>query len=473
MIAERPTVLVVDDDRNTRETLQRGLSREGYEILAAEDGTAAVRILQESDVDLIITDYKMPGMDGLRLATTAQVVRPAAVVIMISAFAGVDTAVKAIKQGVFDVIEKPLRMRDVKKAAARALETRRLMIENRRLRAELRGRDELGRIIGRAPAFGDALAMVAQVAPVKSTVLLTGESGTGKEVFAQAIHRLSPRAEGPLVKVHCAALAEGLLETEIFGNEKGAFTGAVRARKGRFELADGGTILLDEIGEISMTTQVKLLRVLQEGEFERVGGCETIKVDVRVIAATNADITRAVAEGRFREDLFYRLNVIHIEIPPLRERKEDIPLLVQHFVEKYTRLTGKGLKGIAPEALDRLVGFDWPGNVRELENVIERAVVLATGDLIGEGDIADINQPRAPQPVSIPFRVGQSLADLEREAILRTLKAAGGDKDTAARILGIGVATLYRRLKEIEEGAKCDSAPDTGAKSAGPAERAP
>jgi len=460
MIATQPTVLVVDDDKNTRESLQRGLSREGYNLLAAEDGAAAVRILQDKDVDLIITDYKMPGMDGLRLANTASVVRPAAAVIMISAFAGVDIAVRAIKQGVLDVIEKPLRMRDVKKAAARALETRRLVIENRRLRAELEGRDEMARIIGRAAPFREALAMLEQVAPVKSTVLLTGESGTGKEIFAQALHRLSPRAEGPLIKVHCAALAEGLLETELFGHEKGAYTGAVRARKGRFELADGGSILLDEIGEISPTVQVKLLRVLQEGEFERVGGTETIKVDVRVIAATNRDLPRAVAEGRFREDLFYRLNVIHIEIPPLRERREDIPLLVQHFIDKYTRLTGKQVNGIAPSALDRLLAGDWPGNVRELENAIERAVVLASGDLITDADVAAPAQIKEPQRTPIPFRVGQTLAEMEREAILRTIQAVGGDKDAAAKILGIGVATLYRRLKEAEEGPE-DAAPES------------
>jgi len=452
MIAEKPTVLVVDDDRNTRESLKRGLSRAGYEVLTAEDGSRAVPVLQDREVDLIITDYKMPGIDGLRLASTAQVVRPHVAVIMISAFANVDTAVSAIKQGIFDVIEKPVKMRDVKKAAARALETRRLVIENRRLRGELQGREELGRIIGRATPFREALSMVEQVAPVKSTVLLTGESGTGKEVFAHAIHRLSPRADGALVKVHCAALAEGLLETELFGHEKGAYTGAISSRKGRFELADGGTIFLDEIGEIPHATQVKLLRVLQEGEFERVGGSQTIKVDVRVVAATNADLQRAVAEGRFREDLFYRLNVITIRIPPLRERREDIPLLVQHFIEKYIKLTGKRrLKGITPDALDLLQGRDWPGNVRELENVIERAVVLATGDLITGADLPPVEGKEQP-PETIPFRVGQALADLEREAIQRTLRAVGGDKDAAAKILGIGVATLYRRLKEMEEG---------------------
>jgi DNA-binding NtrC family response regulator len=454
MIAERPTVLVVDDDRNTRETLKRGLSRAGYEVLTAENGSKAVPVLQEREVDLLITDYKMPGIDGLRLAATATVVRPHVAVIMISAFANVDTAVSAIKQGIFDVIEKPVKMRDVKKAAARALETRRLVIENRRLRADLRGKEELSRIIGRAPIFREALAVVEQVAPVKSTILLTGESGTGKEVFAHAIHRLSPRKDGPLVKVHCAALAEGLLETELFGHEKGAYTGAVSSRKGRFELADGGTLFLDEIGEIPHTTQVKLLRVLQDGQFERVGGNDTIRVDVRLIAATNADLHREVAEGRFREDLFYRLNVITIEIPPLRARHEDIPLLVQHFIENIAKHSGKRVKGITPEALDRLMAGEWPGNVRELENVIERAVVLATGDLITEADIPKAEEGKDPLAEDIPFRVGQALADLEREAIQRTLRAVGGDKDAAAKILGIGVATLYRRLKEMEEGAK-------------------
>ncbi|MHC4163270.1 MAG: sigma-54-dependent transcriptional regulator [Planctomycetota bacterium] len=454
MIAERPTVLVVDDDRNTRETLKRGLSRAGYDVLTAEDGSKAVPVLQEREVDLLITDYKMPGIDGLRLAATATVVRPHVAVIMISAFANVDTAVSAIKQGIFDVIEKPVKMRDVKKAAARALETRRLVIENRRLRADLRGKEELSRIIGRAPVFREALAVVEQVAPVKSTVLLTGESGTGKEVFAHAIHRLSPRKDGALIKVHCAALAEGLLETELFGHEKGAYTGAVSSRKGRFELADGGTLFLDEIGEIPHATQVKLLRVLQDGEFERVGGNDTIRVDVRLIAATNADLNRAVAEGRFREDLFYRLNVITIEIPPLRARHEDIPLLVQHFTEKTAKHSGKRVKGITPEALDRLMAAEWPGNVRELENVIERAVVLATGDLITEADIPQADEGKDPLVEEISFRVGQALADLEREAIQRTLRAVGGDKDAAAKILGIGVATLYRRLKEMEEGSK-------------------
>jgi DNA-binding NtrC family response regulator len=453
MIAQRPTILIVDDDRNTRESLKRGLHRAGYEVVTAEDGSRAVPVLQEREIDLLITDYKMPGIDGLRLATTAQVVQPHLAVIMISAFANVDTAVSAIKQGIFDVIEKPVKMRDVKKAAARALETRRLVLENRRLRADLMGREELARVIGRAPCIREALAMVEQVAPVKSTVLLTGESGTGKEVFANAIHRLSPRADGPLVKVHCAALAEGLLETELFGHEKGAYTGAVGQRKGRFELADGGTIFLDEIGEISQATQVKLLRVLQEGEFERVGGSSTIKVDTRIVAATNADLQRAVAEGRFREDLFYRLNVIRIEIPPLRRRREDIPLLVQHFIENFNKLSGKVVKGISPEALDRLASFDWPGNVRELENVVERAIVLATGDLITEAELPPL-ETKKPPAEGIPFRVGQPLADLEREAIQRTLRAVAGDKDAAAKILGIGVATLYRRLKEMEEEGK-------------------
>ena len=460
MIAQqKPKVLLVDDDKNTRETLQRGLKRAGYEIFTAENGSKAIPILQDEEIDCLVTDYKMPGMDGMRLATSARVVRPSVAIIMISAFANVDTAVLAIKQGIFDVFEKPVKLRDVKTAIARALENRLLLIENRRLRADLKGREELDRIVGRAPAFRDALGMLEQVAPVKSTVLLTGESGTGKEIFANALHRLSPRAEEPMIKVHCAALAEGLLEAELFGHEKGAFTGAIASRKGRFELANGGTILLDEIGEIPLSTQVKLLRVLQEGEFERVGGSETIQVDVRIIAATNVDLVQAVADRRFREDLFYRLNVISIEVPSLRDRRADIPLLVQHFIAKYNALTGKALKGIAPDALDRLVNMDWPGNVRELENVIERAVVLAADDRVTGADIlTESNGSNSSgegtastgEASAIHFRVGQSLADLEREAIQRTLHAVDGDKDAAARILGIGVATLYRRLKEME-----------------------
>jgi len=460
----KPKVLLVDDDKNTRETLRRGLTRAGYDIFLAENGSVAIPILQEEEIDCLVTDYKMPGMDGLRLATSARVVRPSVAIIMISAFANVDTAVHAIKQGIFDVFEKPVKLRDVKKAIARALENRLLLIENRRLRADLKGREELDRIVGRAPAFRDALAMIEQVAPVKSTVLLTGESGTGKEVFANALHRLSPRAEQPMIKVHCAALADGLLEAELFGHEKGAFTGAIASRKGRFELAHNGTILLDEIGEIPPSTQVKLLRVLQEGEFERVGGSETIQVNVRIIAATNADLEQAVADKRFREDLFYRLNVIRIEVPPLREHAADIPLLVQHFIEKYNALTGKAIKGITPDALDRLMRMDWPGNVRELENVIERAVVLAADDRVTAADIpAEPNgssengtnggAAKATEASGILFRVGQSLAELEREAILRTLRAVDGDKDAAARILGIGVATIYRRLKEMEPAA--------------------
>ncbi len=461
MIAQqKPKLLLVDDDKNTRETLSRGLKRAGYDIFTAENGSKAIPILQEEEIDCLVTDYKMPGMDGMRLATSARVVRPSVAIIMISAFANIDIAVLAIKQGIFDVFEKPVKLREVKKSIARALENRLLLIENQQLRADLKGREELDKIVGRAPAFRDALGIVEQVAPVKSTVLLTGESGTGKEIFANALHRLSPRAEMPMIKVHCAALAEGLLEAELFGHEKGAYTGAVRSRKGRFELADGGTILLDELGEIPLSTQVKLLRVLQEGEFERVGGTETLKVDVRVIAATNSDLVAAVAAKTFREDLFYRLNVISIEVPPLRQRRDDIPLLVQHFIEKYNNLTGKRLKGITPEALDTLFGMEWPGNVRELENAIERAVVLATGDLVTASDLPGAKNGSGSNPSGsnggsesspIHFRVGQSLADLEREAIQRTLNAVDGDKDAAARILGIGVATLYRRLKEMDE----------------------
>ncbi len=472
-----PVILIVDDDRNGRESLRRGLTRDGYEVLTAENGKKALAFAQDHTLDLVLTDLIMPGLDGLDFLEGLRVVQPEVPAILISAFANVDTAVKAVRRGVQDVLEKPIRLRDVRKAVKKAIARR--PVGGDRLRA-LQGRNggrtaptRHGRaLVGSSPAFLEVLDLVDRVAPVSSTVLLFGESGTGKELIADAIHLGSRRANGPLVKVACAALAEGVLEAELFGSEKGAYTGAHEQRKGRFELAHEGTLFLDEIGELSQPLQVKLLRVLQEGEFERVGGTETLRTDVRVIAATNRDLEAEVKAGRFREDLYWRLNVIAIRVPPLRERIEDVSPLAQHFLQKVMRATGRERPLRFDDAvIEALQAAVWPGNVRELENAVERAVVLARGDVIRLDDLPPNVRTPAEGVRSVPgpaihFQVGQSLAALEREALRRTLEAVGGNREAAASILGIGVATLYRRLKEMDEeanGPKTDEPPALGA----------
>ncbi len=451
-------ILVVDDDRNSRESLGRALRRDGYEILVAENGKVALEMAREHELDLVLTDLKMPGLDGMGFLESLRVVRPDVPAILISAYASVDTAVKAVRRGVCDVLEKPIRLRDVRRAIKRVLETHRLPVRDRtRERGGGNGKPLVptshGRLIGRSPAFLEMMDLVARVAPADSTALLLGESGTGKELLADLLHHSSPRRSGPLVKVACAALAEGVLEAELFGSEKGAYTGAHALRKGRFELANGGTLFLDEVGEIPLPLQVKLLRVLQEGEFERVGGSETIRAKVRVITATNRDLEGEVEAGAFREDLFWRLNVIAIRVPPLRERPEDIPLLSQHFLEKSARRTGRELT-FHPDVMPLLLAYRWPGNVRELGNAIERATVLTRGNVVGIADLPDAlrrseSDPALQRRAVIRFEVGQSLETLEREAIRRTLEAVGGNREAAASILGIGLATLYRRLREM------------------------
>ncbi len=463
-----PVILIVDDDRNGRESLRRGLARDGYEVLTAENGKKALALAQDHAIDLVLTDLIMPGLDGLDFLEGLRVVQPEVPAILISAFANVDTAVKAVRRGVQDVLEKPIRLRDVRRAVKRAMKGRPVAAQRlRTLRARpevVPARGQRGRtLVGGSPAFLEVLDIVERVAPVNSTALILGESGTGKELIADAIHHRSARATGPFVKVACAALAEGVLEAELFGSERGAFTGAHAMRKGRFELAHGGTLFLDEIGELGSALQVKLLRVLQEGEFERVGGAETLRTDVRVIAATNRDLEHEVAEGTFREDLYWRLNVIAIRIPPLREREADVIPLAEHFLKKVSAVTGRATVPVFDQpVLDCLRAADWPGNVRELENAVERAVVLARGDVIRMDDLPRSVRARAGEGPAlggaIRFEVGQSLASLEREAIGRTLEAVGGNREAAASILGIGVATLYRRLKEMGEAASGEAA---------------
>jgi two-component system response regulator HydG len=454
-------ILVVDDDRNSRESLGRALRRDGYEILVAENGKVALETAREHEIDLVLTDLKMPGLDGMGFLESLRVVRPDVPAILISAYASVDTAVRAVRRGVCDVLEKPIRLRDVRRAIKRVIETHRLPVRERTRERGNGASTKLppatahGRLIGRSPTFLEMMDVVSRVAPVDSTALLLGESGTGKELLADLLHESSPRRSGPLVKVACAALAEGVLEAELFGSEKGAYTGAYARRKGRFELADGGTLFLDEVGEIPLALQVKLLRVLQEGEFERVGGSETIKTNVRVITATNRNLEAEVEAGAFREDLFWRLNVIAIRVPPLRDRPDDIPMLAQHFLEKSARQTGRHRDlAFAPEVMPLLVAYRWPGNVRELENAIERAVVLARSSVVTPADLPEAlrrleGEPTPERRPVIRFEVGQSLETLEREAIRRTLDAVGGNREAAASILGIGLATLYRRLREM------------------------
>lgn len=445
-------IWVVDDDRNTRLALVEGLADEGFEVTGFACAEDVVEERARKTPDLLVVDLVLPGvMNGLGLLRHFKSAAADIAVIMVSGEGTLSTAVEAMKDGAADFITKPVRLRELLKTVNRVLETRQLVAENTRLREEvatLKGRTE---IVGAESGLREILEIVEQVAHSKSSVLLTGESGTGKEVIANAIHRQSPRAAAPFVKVHCAALPETLLEAELFGFEKGAFTGAAQTKPGRFEIAQGGTLLLDEVGEIPLATQVKLLRILQEGEFERLGSNETRRADVRIIAATNRDLRRAIDEKTFREDLFYRLDVVSIEVPPLRGRRNDIPLFVWHFIEKYARENGKAVNGFSPDAMKAIQEYSWPGNVRELENAIERAVVLTKSpDLSVEILPPAVRQaPPVDMSGSITFAVGTSLAEMERVAILRALDEVGGNRERAANLLGIGVATLYRRLKDF------------------------
>ena len=390
----------------------------------AADGFKALGKLEEAHPDLVLTDLKMPGMGGVELLEKIRALDEEIVVVVMTAFGAVDSAVEAMKKGAADYLSKPLNMTELSLVLGREMERRRLRREAGSLRARLAERYSFENIIGSAPVMQDIFKTVAQVATSRASVLITGESGTGKELIAAAIHQRSPRAKGPFVKLHCAALAETLLESELFGHERGAFTGAVGRREGRFQQADGGTLFLDEIGEISPSVQVKLLRFLQEHEFERVGGNETVRVDVRVVAATNRDLKAEVARGRFREDLYYRLNVITLQMPPLRERPSDVPALASHFLRKYAAENGKTMEGFSDDALERLCAYTWPGNVRELENAVERAVVLCNGSRVTAAELpAHVLPTREPGGIRVP---GSTLDEIEHYAITRTLEATGG-----------------------------------------------
>ena len=449
-----PTVLVADDEAGMRESVARALRREGLQVTAVEDGAAALDALRREPVDLLVADLRMPGLDGLELLRAAKLVAPDMEVVVLSGHATVEEAVEAMKEGAYDFLTKPFDRAPLVRVVRQALERRRLVLENRRLQRQvddLAGAEEL---VGRSLQIQEVLRLVRQVAPATTTVLILGESGTGKELVARAIHRLSPRREKPFVCVNCAALPDTLLESELFGHEKGAFTGAVARRQGRFEVADGGTLLLDEVADLSPVAQAKVLRVLQEGEFEPVGASRTIKVDVRVLAATNQDLAQLVADRRFREDLFYRLHVISVTVPPLRERRDDVPLLAQHFLRRHAARNHRTLDGFTEAGLARLADYAWPGNVRELEHAIERAVVLARGPLVDVTDLPEgVAQAEPSSSRVVPIPIGMPLEEVEQRLIEETLRQTKGDKELAAKLLGIASRTIYRKLKERAEGA--------------------
>jgi DNA-binding NtrC family response regulator len=449
-------VLVVDDEVNARTALAELLRDEGYEVETAADAFKALGKYEAFTPHVVVTDLKMPGMDGIELVKKIRAQEDGAAVVVMTAFGAVETAVDAMRAGAADYLTKPLNFDELLVVLDKVLETENLRRETRQLRVRVRDRVAPRNIIGDAPPMQRVFEIIDQVAPSRATVLITGESGTGKELVADAIHQRSPRASGPFIKLHCAALAESLLESELFGHERGAFTGAMNRKDGRFSLADGGTLFLDEIGEISQSIQVKLLRFLQEHEFERVGGTQTIRVDVRVIAATNRNLPEEVAKGRFREDLFYRLNVVALEMPPLRDRRADVPALAKFFLDKYAKLNGKTINDLSPHTLEVLMAYDWPGNVRELENAIERAVVLTTGHQIEPKALPSTVRPVAATASGVPVVPGATMADLERYAILETLKACGGSTSKAAEMLGISTRTIQYRLHQYNEAPRSD-----------------
>ncbi|MBI4508080.1 MAG: sigma-54-dependent Fis family transcriptional regulator [Deltaproteobacteria bacterium] len=452
------TVLIVDDERGIVESLGKIFEREGISVLTASSGASALDLLRKHRVAVLLTDLMMPGMSGMDLLKTTRTIAPETEVVLMTAYGTVETAVEAMKEGAYDFVTKPLKRAHVVRIVRNALEKQSLVVENRALRAQLLEKRRRA-IIGTSLSWRRTMDLVVQAAPSEATVLLLGESGTGKELLARAIHENSPRAGHPFIPVNCSAIPESILEAELFGYEKGAFTGATSRREGRFEAAHGGTLFLDEIGEITPSVQVKLLRVLQEGEIERLGaGGRVTPIDIRLVAATNKDLMRLVREGRFREDLYYRLNVISVGIPPLRDRRDDIPLLVEHFMQVYREKNGKPIVGLSRRALELLADYPWPGNVRELENAIERAVVLTRQAIIGEEDLPFEVREGAGLGASMPvgilqsgrvlsFPIGTRLEDIERQAIFETLRHTTGDKRLAAQLLGIATRTIYRKLE--------------------------
>ncbi len=444
-------VLVVDDEPGMRRMISRALERDGYRVKTASGVEEGLALFRDGNFDLVISDIVMEPQSGLVLLDEIRQKAPQLPVIMITAYGTVENAVEAMKRGAFDYVTKPFSVEELSIVAQKALERVRLLNERAYLREEMSRHYDFEGIVGNSPAMSKVFAVAESVSKTSANVLVSGESGTGKELLARSIHFNGPRKNGPFVVLNCGALPEGVLESELFGHERGAFTGAVRQRKGRFELAHEGTLFIDEVGELSLSSQVRLLRVLQEKEFERVGGDETIRVDVRIIAATNKDLRQEVQKGRFREDLFYRLHVVDIPMPPLRERKEDIEPLASFFLRRYVRETGKQVASISPMAMEVLRRYAWPGNVRELENAIERAVVLCRGETIAHGDLPMGMGGEARSSLEIPedeMNLTQMLDDLERQIIVRTLEKVSGSQTKAAKILGIARTTLRYKMEK-------------------------
>ncbi|GJQ47399.1 MAG: sigma-54-dependent Fis family transcriptional regulator [Candidatus Jettenia sp. AMX1] len=444
----KPNLLLVDDDKNTLDGLVKILMHDGYTVSGAVSGYDALNLLSRKNFDIIVTDMKLPGMGGISLIHEIRKREESAAIVVITAYSSVKTAVEAIKCGADDYLTKPINIEELKVVLEKLWEKQQLIAQNRILKEKLKDRYKFSELVGSTSQMQQIFHMIEDVAPSTASILILGETGTGKELVANAIHYQSDRSARPFIALHCAALSEGVLESELFGHEKGAFTGAIQTRKGRFEMADGGTLFLDEVGEMSLKVQVKLLRVLEKGEFERVGGEKTLKVDVRFIAATNRHLEREVSEGRFREDLFYRLNVITINLPPLRERRDDIPILSNFFVIKYTKKYKKEIKGFTPEAMDALCAYHWPGNVRELENVIERAIVLCKKNTLSVDHLPGNVIPNKDDISVIKIPLGISLKEAEKEIIQKTLLMAQGSKKEAAKILGISHRKIEYKVKE-------------------------
>lgn len=444
----KPRLLLIDDDKTALDGLVKILAHDGYPVSGVLSGYEALNLLSRKTFDIIVTDMKLPGMGGLSLIHELRKKEEPIAIVVITAYSSVKTAVEAIKCGADDYLTKPINIEELALVLEKLWERQQLIVQNRLLKEKLKDKYKFSELVGSTPQMHRIFKMIEDVAPSTASTLILGETGTGKELVANAIHYQSDRACMPFVALHCAALSEGVLESELFGHEKGAFTGAVQLRKGRFELADGGTLFLDEVGELSLKVQVKLLRILEKGEFERVGGEKTIKVDVRLIAATNRDLEREVSEGRFREDLFYRLNVITIHLPPLRERREDIPLLSNFFVIKYAKKYKKELKGFTPEAMEALCAYHWQGNVRELENVIERSIVLCKKNVVAVDHLPKNIVPNKEDRSTIKIHMGTSLKEAEKEIIQKTLFMTNGSKKEAAKILGISSRKIEYKVKE-------------------------